>query len=161
MRLLGTRDPNAVVEVLARTPGILFPLLQEIPPDRLKKHPAPGRWSAHENACHLTSFDGLFERRLDHLLSGTNTEIVSYRMDPADQDGALLEVDLDRALKEFAEARPRLVDRLRQLRREDWERPGRHEVYEKMNPFILFRHLTLHDMIHTYRIEEMLWRRES
>ena len=161
MHALNVRDPSAVVEILAGTPGILFPLLHELPPNSLKKRPAPGRWSAHKNACHLTSFDGLFERRLDHLLSGAETEIESYRMDPTDQEGALLEVDLDRALKEFSETRPRLVDRLRQLRREDWERPGRHEVYEKMSPFILFRHLALHDMIHTYRIEELLWRRES
>jgi len=152
-------DPGAIVEVLARTPSILIPLLREFSPDALKLAPEPGRWSAHENACHLTSFEGLFEGRLDQMLNETNPTLENYEMDPADQEGALLDVDLDASLTRFAESRPRLVERLRGLSPEQWERAGRHAVFPKMNVFILFRHLALHDMIHTYRVEECLWRK--
>ena len=147
-------DPTTIIQVLATTPGILIPLLAEFSPEELVRRPAEGRWSAHENACHLTSFDALFERRLDQMLAEDAPELETYTMDPRDQTGALLEKDLEAALERFSETRPKLVARLEGLSAGDWERAGKHPAFPTMNVFVLFRHLALHDMIHTYRIEE-------
>ena len=53
-------DTATVVEALARAPGIVVPLVREVPPAALKQRPAARKWSAHEHACHLAHVHGLF-----------------------------------------------------------------------------------------------------
>ena len=43
----------AVIEALERAPAIVIPLVREVRPSLLKRRPSPGKWSAHEHACHL------------------------------------------------------------------------------------------------------------
>ncbi len=38
---------TAVVEALERAPGVIVPLVREVPPALLKRRPAPRKWSAH------------------------------------------------------------------------------------------------------------------
>ncbi|MEX2585021.1 MAG: hypothetical protein WD315_01425 [Balneolaceae bacterium] len=50
----------------------------------------------------------------------------------------------------------RLVGRLKQLSPEEWVKEATHEEYTTYSVFIMFRHLAMHDMLHAYRIEEIL-----
>ena len=59
-----------------------------------------------------------------------------------------------------AEDRARLVSRLRTLTPQQWQRTARHEEYNAYSIFIMFRHLALHDFDHSYRIEELLLRKD-
>jgi hypothetical protein len=71
-----------------------------------------------------------------------------------------LAVDLDDALRRFQQQRTELVTRLRRLRPEDWDRTAEHPEYSRYSVFILFRHAVMHDMLHAYRIEELLLKRD-
>jgi hypothetical protein len=42
------------------------------------------------------------------------------------------------------------------LSAEDWQRTADHGEYTRYSVFIMFRHLAMHDMLHAYRIEELL-----
>jgi hypothetical protein len=44
---------SVIVAALERAPDLVVPLVQEVPPSILKRRPRPGKWSAHEHACHL------------------------------------------------------------------------------------------------------------
>jgi hypothetical protein len=44
---------SSIVDALDRAPEIVVPLVLEVPPIVLRRRPAPGKWSAHEHACHL------------------------------------------------------------------------------------------------------------
>jgi hypothetical protein len=151
---------RAVVDALERAPSIIIPLVREVPADRLKRRPKPGKWSAHEHACHLAEVNPLFIDRLDLMLREKAPRIRPYDPGEAADLDALLKVDLDEALDRFARDRARIVERLRRLAPADWERTAEHPEYARYSVLIAFRHLSLHDGLHAYRIEEVLLARE-
>jgi len=153
-------DPAAVIAALENAPALVVPLVREVPARVLKRRPAPGRWSAHEHACHLADVHALFFSRLEQFLSEERPRIEPF--DPATQrpDGELLSVDLDEALGRFTEDRRRLVARLRELPPGVWRRTAEHGEYSHYSVLIMFRHLALHDCLHAYRIEELLLKKD-
>lgn len=149
-----------LVAALERGPAIVVPLVRQAHPAILKRRPAPGDWSIHENACHLAEVHPLFVRRLDLMLAETNPVIRSYDPGRDDPDDALLKLDLADALRRFEADRARLVARLRRLGIDDWARTARHDEYNSYSVFTMLRHLALHDFHHAYRIEELLLRKD-
>lgn len=153
-------NPESIINALENAPVIILPLVREVPPGVVKRRPQPRKWSAHEHACHLAEVHPLFFERLELMLSETRPRIKAYYPDQAMEEGALLKVDLDEALERFTRDRARLVERLRQLSDEDWQRTAEHEEYDHYSVFIMFRHLAMHDMLHAYRIEELLLKKD-
>lgn len=149
-----------VIEALERAPSIIVPLVREVPDALRRRRPGPGRWSAHEHACHLAAVQPMFFERLDLLLREEHPTIRAYRPEREHSPDALLAVDLDEALARFQRERAQLVARLRKLEPWDWERTADHEEYSRYSLFILFRHVAMHDMLHGYRIEECLLNKE-
>jgi hypothetical protein len=150
----------AIIEALERAPGVVIPLVREVPPDVLKRRPVLGKWSAHEHACHLAHVHWLFFDRLDQMLASPAPMITPYDPGTSDPDDLLLKMDLDGSLEQYAEDRARLVGRLRRLSPEAWMRKAEHAEYSHYSVFIMFRHLALHDFLHAYRIEELLLKKE-
>lgn len=150
----------SVIEALEHAPRLVVPLVREVPPNLLKRRPAPTKWSAHEHACHLSRVDRLYLDRLDHILAHPKPLITPY--DPArdEADDTFLQMDLDQSLERYVEDRQALVARLRTLPAEVWARTAEHGEYSHYSVFIMFRHVALHDLFHAYRIEELLLRLE-
>ena len=153
-------NPEAVITALGNAPAIITPLVREVPAENLKRRPSPGKWSAHEHACHLAEVHTLFFSRLERMLKETRPRIVGYNPDEAMQEGALLEVDLDEALDRFCRDRERLVETLKDLTEDEWLREAEHEEYDHYSVLIMVRHVALHDMLHAYRIEELLLKKD-
>jgi hypothetical protein len=149
-------DTVAVIEALERAPDIIVPLVLEVPPAILRRRPGPARWSAHEHACHLAGQHPLFFERLDRMLAEDRPRIVPQVPSPEEEAGALFRVDLGAALEQYVSERRRLIERLRRLRPEEWSRTADHGEYQRYSVFIMFRHMTLHEMLHAYRIEDLL-----
>jgi hypothetical protein len=80
--------------------------------------------------------------------------------DASEEAGALLRVDLAEALTLYERERRELLEMLRALQPRDWQRTAKHEEYSHYSVLIMFRHLALHDMLHAYRIEELLLRKD-
>jgi len=151
---------TAVIDALERAPGLVIPLVREVPPAILKRRPAPRKWSAHEHACHLALVHSLFFDRLDEILASPAPVITPYDPGQNDPDDRLLKMDLEDSLQQYVEDRRRLVDRLRRLSPDEWGRVAEHGEYSRYSVFIMFRHLALHDFLHAYRIEELLLKKE-
>lgn len=151
-------DTASVIEALERAPSIIVPLVREVPAELLKRRPAPADWSVHEHACHLAVVHGVYVDRLERMLSSPAAAITRY--DPEGDSDLLLGMDLDEALHAYAADRARLVERLRRLSPDGWERTAAYDKYSHYSVFIMFRHLALHDFLHAYRIEKLLLRRE-
>ena len=149
-----------VVDTLERIPTIVVPLVQEMPEALRRRRPRPGKWSAHEHACHLASVHPLFFERLDLMLEKEHPTLRPYLPDQDDPEGAKLQGDLDEALERFTGDRAELVRRLRSLRPDDWDRTAEHGEYSHYSIFILARHVAMHDMLHAYRIEELLLKKD-
>ncbi|PWT79831.1 MAG: hypothetical protein C5B57_13245 [Blastocatellia bacterium] len=149
-----------IVDALERAPALVVPLVRQAAPAIVKRRPPSGKWSIHEHACHLAEVHALFNQRLDLMLSRDCPTLKSYdpgRDDPADR---LLDIDLETALGRFVADRALLVERIRHLSAEEWQRTARHDEYNSYSVFTMFRHLSLHDLFHAYRIEELVLRRD-
>ena len=151
---------QSIIEILQKTPGIILPLIKEVPEANLKRRPEPGKWSAHEHACHLAEVHDLFFKRLDLMLNEENPVIKPYLPDEDFEDDALLKLDLQECLNKFVSDRQKLVRKLENLTAEDWERTAVHNEYSFYSVFIMFRHAGFHDMLHAYRIEEILLKKD-
>ena len=152
--------PEAVITALGNAPAIITPLVREVPAENLKRRPAAAKWSAHEHACHLAEVHALFFSRLERMLNEERPLLKAYNPDEALEEGALLSVDLDEALERFCRDREQLVETLKDLTEDDWLREAEHEQYDHYSVLIMFRHLALHDMLHAYRIEELLLKKD-
>lgn len=153
-------NPEAIITILENAPALILPLVREVPEDVLKRRPQPEKWSAHEHACHLAEVHSLFFNRLELMLNEERPHLQMYNPDEAMEKGALLKVKLDEALERFARDRERLVELLKDLSEEDWLREAEHEEYDHYSVLIMFRHVALHDMLHAYRIEELLLKKD-
>jgi hypothetical protein len=149
-------NADAIVAALERAPSIVVPLVREVPKAILTRRPKPNKWSAHEHACHLATIHPVMSARLDLMLTGPNPRITPFFPSSEDEAGALLKVNLDQAMERFSFDRQLLVQRLKKLSVQDWQRTAEHEEYSHYSVFIMFRHLAMHDMFHAYRIEELL-----
>ena len=153
-------NTDSVIAALDNAPRIVLPLVHEVPASILKRRPQPNKWSAHEHACHLAAVHPLFFSRLDLMLTDPRPVIEPYLPDADDEDGALLKADLGEAMERYVRDRRRLVERLRGLPDEAWLRTAEHGEYSRYSVFIMLRHLAMHDMLHAYRIEELLLRKD-
>ena len=151
---------ETVLDQLARGPTLVRQVIYEVPPELRKRRPAPGVWSAHENAVHLTAICPLIVRRLEQMLAGSAPHIKSYEPSRDDPDDALLKLDLDAEMDRFDRERAALVARLRTLTPDQWAITATHDEYSHYGVFIMFRHLALHGVYHAYRIEERLLRKD-
>jgi hypothetical protein len=149
-------NAGVIVASLERAPALVVPLVREVPQAILKRRPRPGKWSAHEHACHLATIHPVMFARLDLMLTDPRPRIVPYFPSAEEEEGALLKVNLDQAMEHFSNDRRRLVERLHSLSAQDWQRTAEHKEYTHYSVFIMFRHLAMHDMFHAYRIEELL-----
>jgi hypothetical protein len=153
-------ESEAIITALENAPALIVPLVREVPAEILKRRPQPEKWSAHEHACHLAEVHPLFFSRLELMLNNERPRLKLYNPEEAMEKGALLKVELDEALERFTRDRGRLVELLKDLAEEEWQREALHEEYDHYSVLIMFRHVALHDMLHAYRIEELLLKKD-
>ena len=149
-------DSTALISSLETSPLVIIPLIREVPPEILKRRPAPQKWSAYEHAVHLSQSDSAFRARLDLILSTPDPIIKTIENSLEDEAGAMLEVDLDESLDRYVRERASLVERLKQLTPEQWHKTAVHEAFDHYSVFIMFRHLYLHEIHHAYLLEQLL-----
>ena len=153
-------DAQTLIATLQSAPRIIIGLVREVPPQNLKRRPSPTKWSAHEHACHISTADTAYLSRLELMLSDPEPYIKSMLPSADEEAGSLLNIDLDEALDLYVRERARLVERLKELSEGEWQRTAKHEAYSHYSVFIMFRDLLLHEMLHAYRIEELMLKRD-
>jgi hypothetical protein len=157
---MDTMETQTLIASLEAAPGIIIGLIREVAPQNLKRRPAPNKWSAHEHACHITIGHDVFLSRLELMLSDPHPRIESMAPSPDEEAGALLSVDLDEALDRYVRERALVVKRLKELSAEDWQRTAEHEAFSHYSVYIMFRHMLIHEMLHAYRIDELMLKKD-
>lgn len=153
-------DTSALISALEATPGVIIPLIREVPAQILKRRPSPRKWSAYEHAIHLSQSDVLFRDRLELILSMPDPYIETKENSPEEEGGSMLEIDLAESLDRYVRERSSLVERLKRLSPDEWRKTAVHEAFDHYSVFIMFRHVLNHEMLHAYRIEELLLKKD-
>jgi hypothetical protein len=153
-------ETQSLIASLEAAPSIIIGLVREVPPHYLKRRPAPSKWSAHEHACHISVGHAAFLARLDLMLSEPFPKIRSMQPTQEEEAGSLLDVDLDERLGLYVKERALTVARLKMLSPEDWQRTAEHEAFSHYSVTIMFRHMLVHEMLHAYRIDEIMLKKD-
>jgi hypothetical protein len=153
-------NTTALISALEAAPSVIIPLIREVPTAILRRRPIATKWSAYEHAIHLSRSDVLFRDRLDLILYTPEPHIETKENSPEEEAGSMLEIDLDESLDRYVRERASLVERLQKLSPAEWQKTAVHEAFDHYSVFIMFRHVLNHEMLHAYRIEELLLKKD-
>ncbi len=140
---------------MSNTPLHLENLLSDIPDFRFRERRLPGKWSIHEQVCHLVEAQQVLIDRFELFESMENPLIRNYNPDGADEPDRYLHMNMDDALRRFPMIRQDMVEWLSSLDDSFWEKRGRHEAFEPYGTKILLMHCLNVDYAHLFSIEQL------
>jgi uncharacterized damage-inducible protein DinB len=149
-------DLKNITRNLADSPIILDGMLAQIHPSLLKQRRIEGKWSIHEHACHLVEVQKMLNDRFQRIKEKNISEISPYLPGKNIDDSVLIDMNLENALQAFHEYREKLLNIVGDVDPKSWNTEITHPEYTYYTPYILLRHILMHDHLHMYRIEE-LW----
>ncbi len=150
------QDIPVIINALSQSPGLLRGLLAQVPNTVIKTCRRSGKWSVHENACHLGQTEKMIYERFKAFRDQSHPSFSPYLPGKTIVAKNLLQLDLDKSLDQFAEDRKQLVRLVSAFSANIWQKEAQHPEYHHYNAQILLRHTLMHDHFHMYRIEE-LW----
>ena len=144
-----------IIDQLEKTPIVLQALLGHIPRRRYRERRLAGKWTLHEQVCHLVDAQAILIGRFQQFEREVNPHIAAH--DPAgDQDkDYYLDMDLDDALARFPRIRKDRVEMLRAYPNRYWTRAGSHDQFEPYNTQLLLNHCLAADYSHIFSIEQL------
>lgn len=146
---------TTILNALNETPRLLSELISEIDPALYKKEIINGKWSIHEHAVHVAVTDIYgFQKRLKAFQTEDKPIIEPLSGDNFPPD-FFINFNLKVALAEFVKMRNTTIELAQQLKPTDWHKEATHPEYKKFTPYIMLRHLLMHDHSHMYKIEDM------
>ncbi len=149
-------EMEKIIDMLKNTPEILKGLVSEIPKGMLKLHRIPGKWCIHEHAVHIGAVQHMLIERLRRFMDEERPEFAAYIPGTTTDPDELKKMDMRDTLNEFEKTRKEFVGMLKNLTESQWQKEGDHTKYSAFTPYIMARHVLLHDHTHMFRIEE-LW----
>lgn len=114
-----------------------------------------GKWSIHEHTTHVAVGDIYgFQKRLSEF---KNQEYPAFEPLSGDNFSKefFLGLDLEQTLNEFIKVRQETIQLAQNFEPRDWNKEALHPEYKRYTPYIMLRHLLMHDHTHLYKIEDM------
>ena len=149
------RDIESIINTLSETPRLLKELVDEIDSERYKESFVKGKWSIHENATHIAVGDIYgFQKRLQDFRQEEKPTFEPLSGDDFDKD-YFIKLDLSKTINDFFEIRKKTIELAREFNPNDWNKSAFHPEYKIYTPYIMLRHLLMHDHNHLYKIEDM------
>lgn len=147
-------QPDELLERMSTFPSRLSRLLGNYSPERLRRAAPGGGWGAVEHLAHLRDFDQVTLDRVEQILGGESPEIEVF-----DTDVRAIELDYHaqdpaKMLAEFSRLREELIDRLRALPPEAWERTARHAILGEITLRELIQRLDEHSQLHFQTLKD-------
>jgi DinB superfamily len=147
------QDP---LEVQAATPKKLQRLLSRASPSKLRKRPAPDKWSIAEILAHLADTEIAGGWRMRLILGSPGTTVSAF-----DQDAWVTALHYDKrdsrkALEQFRVLREANLAMLKTLTPEQWKHSGVHSERGVETIEHMARMFAGHDLNHLAQIEQIL-----
>jgi hypothetical protein len=130
-------------------------LQQVIPveaPNPLSRRTIEGKWSALENLAHLGRYHEVFLERLERMLREPNPSFPRYRAEDDPMWETWRTLPPAKVLARLSSLRTKLLDRLRSLRKEDFEKTGVHPKFGKMTISLWLEFFLVHEGHHLYLV---------
>ena len=146
------KDP---LRVQAATPGRIRKLVRRLPASRLKRRPAPGKWSIAEILAHLADTEVVGGNRIRMILGAPGTPIQAFDQDDWAAAMRYREQDARTSLEAFCVLRERNLALLRSLSPRQWKQYGMHQERGKETVARVAEMFAGHDLNHLKQIERL------
>ncbi len=144
-----------ILNSLATTPQILSELVSTIHPDKFKLQRIPGKWSLHEQICHLVDAQQILIDRFKIFEKETHPHIQNYDPPSPDAFDKYLNMDMEVEMNRFPRIRREMIDMLKSYPDTYWSKTGTHENFEPYGTRILLIHCLNVDYAHLFSIEQL------
>lgn len=149
------REIETILNALGETPRLLKELISEIGSELYKEKIIKGKWSIHEHATHIAVGDIYgFQKRLNDFSKEEKPIFEPLSGDSFNKD-FFLKLDLKKSINDFFEIRQSTIELAKAFNKNDWNKLAIHPEYKTYTPYIMLRHLLMHDHNHLYKIEDM------
>lgn len=155
-RILGYVGGEDPLRIQRRTPKQLERLIKGARASRLRKRPAPGKWSIVEILAHLADTEIAVSWRIRAILGAPGTPVQAFDQDAWVAAGHYDRRDARRSLELFRVLREANVELFKTLTPEQWKHHGMHAERGVETVEHIVRLLAGHDLNHTRQVEGIL-----
>lgn len=146
---------ESTLRSLARSPEFLVHLLEQIPEHRFREPRLEGKWTIHEQVCHLVDAQQILMSRFRQFRDEERPHIQSHIPGQEGESKNYLEMDMEQAIAVFPSIRAEMVRMLEHQPGEFWSRQGTHDAFEPYNARLLLMHTLNVDHTHFFSIEQL------
>jgi hypothetical protein len=155
-RILGNVEGQNPLKIQAGTSKKLDRLIRGVPSSKLRKKPAPEKWSVAEILAHLADSEIVVGWRLRQILGAPGTPIQAYDQDSWAAAGRYGKRDPRKSAEQFRVVREANLALLKSLAPEQWKHHGMHAERGVETIEHTVRMIAGHDINHTKQIERIL-----
>jgi len=147
------KDPLKAQSVAAKK---LERLVRGVPASRLRKRPAPDKWSVSEILAHLADAEIVVAWRIRSILGAPGTPIQAYDQDAWATAGNYAKREPRKSIEQFRAMRDANLAFYKSLRPEQWKQSGMHAERGEESIERVARMIAGHDINHILQIERIL-----
>jgi hypothetical protein len=155
-RIIGYMEGKTPLTVQAAMPRKLERLIKGLPTSKLRKRPAPDKWSVSEILAHLSETEMVGGFRMRLILGAPGTPIVAFDQDAWVKSGHYEKRDPRKSLALFRTLREANLALLKSLTPEQWKHYGMHAERGQETIEHIVRLYAGHDINHLLQIEGIL-----
>ncbi len=160
-RMLNNTAGQQPLKVQAATAKKLERLIKGVPAAKLRKRPAPDKWSVSEILAHLADAEMVGGWRIRLILGSPGTPITAF-----DQDTWVTALHYDKrdprkAVEQFRVTREANLALLKSLTPEQWQHHGMHSERGQETVEHIAKMFAGHDLNHLRQIERILAPKKS
>lgn len=159
-RILSHTENTDPLKVQATTAKKIERLIKGVPLAKLRKRPAPDKWSVSEILAHLADSETVGAWRMRWILGAPGTPYQGYDQDNWAKSGHYDEREPRKSLEQYRVLRERNLALLKTLTPEQWKLSGIHCERGEESIEHIVRMFAGHDLNHLQQIERILWSRE-
>jgi hypothetical protein len=157
-RVLGYVEGKQPLKVQAATAKRLERLIKGVPAAKLRKRPAPDKWSVSEILAHLADAEIVGGFRMRLILGAPGTPIAAFDQDAWVMSGHYGKRDPRKSIEQFRVLREANLALLKVLTPEQWKHYGMHSERGQESIEHIVRMFAGHDVNHLRQIERILGR---
>jgi hypothetical protein len=160
-RILGNLEGKDPLKVQAATAKKIERLMKGVPASKLRKRPAPEKWSITEIVTHLADTEIAGGYRMRMILATPGTPVPAFNQDVWVTAGHYDKRDARKSLEQFRAIREANLALLKTLTPEQWKHYGIHAERGEESIAHIVRMFAGHDINHMKQIEQIVARKRS
>ena len=155
-RILANAQGQDPIKVQSSTNKKIARLIKGVPTAKLRKRPAPDKWSVAEIVAHLADVEIVIGWRMRSVLGAPGTPVQAYDQNAWVIAGHYEKRDLRKSVELHRVVREANLALLKSLSPEQWKHYGQHAERGQESIELIVRMVAGHDINHLGQIERIL-----